>query len=145
MRAPRTGRLAAGVLGALALVFGAASWKLGYWVYGAPGPGLLPLGVSALLAVCAALLVRAPPAPDEDAGLGGVPLAAFALLCAYGAALPWGGIVLPSVVFGALWMRFLHQRPLFTSLLASALVSGAGAVLFKVLLRIPLPLWPGSS
>jgi hypothetical protein len=143
--APRglsTGRIAACVLGALALVFCAASWKLGYWIKGAPGPGLLPLGTSVLLAICAAVLVRAPAEPDEAAALGHTPLAAFALLCAFGLALPWGGVVLSSVVFGTLWMRFLHQRPLLASLLVSALLSAAGAALFKVVLKIPLPLWP---
>lgn len=142
MRAPRTGGLAAGMLGMLALVFCAASWKLGYWVKAAPGPGLLPLGTSLLLMLCATFLLRAPPAPDEDPGFGKAPLTAFALLCAYGLALPWGGIVIPSVIFGALWMRLLHRRPLAVSLVVSALVCGAGAILFKVLLKMPLPLWP---
>lgn len=145
-RAPHLpGRLAASVLGTLALVFGAASWKLGYWVNGAPGPGLLPLGTSVLLAACAALLVGAPPAPEEEAGLGRLPLVAFALLCAYGIALPWGGMVVPSVIFGVLWMRLLHQRPVLISLIVSALVTGAGALLFKALLKVPMPLWPGMS
>ncbi len=141
----RTGRLAAWVLGALALVFCAASWKLGYWIKGAPGPGLLPLGTSLLLAVCAAFLVRAPGLPDEDPGFGKAPLMAFALLCAYGLSLPWGGVVLPSVVFGTLWMRLLHKRPVLASIAVSALVSGVGAMLFKGMLRIPLPLWPAIS
>lgn len=141
----RTGRLAAWALGALALVFCAASWKLGYWIKGAPGPGLLPLGTSLLLAVCAVFLVRAPGLPEEDAGFGKAPLAAFALLCAYGLSLPWGGVLLPSVAFGTVWMRFLHQRPVLASLAVSTLVSGAGALLFKGMLKIPLPLWPAIS
>lgn len=138
----RTGRVAACSLGALALVFCVASWKLGYWVKGAPGPGLLPLGTSVLLGLCAAFLVRAPAVADEDAGFAGAPLAAFALLCAYGVALPWGGVVLPSIVFGVLWMRLLHRRPVLASIVVSVLMSGAGAAMFKVALKIPLPLWP---
>ena len=130
------------MLGLLALVFCAASWKLGYWVKGAPGPGLLPLGAALLLLLCVTFLVRAPPATDEDPAFGKTPLGAFALLCAYGLAVPWGGIVIPSVIFGALWMRLLHQRPLIASFVISALVCGAGATLFKVMLKIPLPLWP---
>ena len=145
MFAMRTGRVAAGALGALAVVFCVASWKLGYWIKGAPGPGLLPLGTSLLLAACAAFLVRAPAVDDEDPGFGGAPLAAFALLCAYGVSLPWGGVVLPSVVFGTLWMRLLHKRPVLASIAISAVMSGAGAVLFKVALKIPLPLWPAIS
>ncbi len=145
MPALRTGRLAACVLGALALVFCMASWKLGYWIKGAPGPGLLPLGTSLLLALCAVFLVRAPGLPEEDAGFGKAPLVAFALLCAYGLVLPWGGVVLPSLVFGTLWMRLLHRRPVLASLAASALVSGGGALLFKGMLKIPLPLWPAIS
>jgi hypothetical protein len=137
-----TGRIAACALGALAAVFCAASWKLGYWVRGSPGPGLLPLGTSVLLALCAVGLVRAPAEPEEAGRIGRAPLVAFALLCAYGLALPWGGVVPSSVVFGALWMRLLHQRPLLASLVVSALVTGVGAVLFRVLLKIPLPLWP---
>jgi hypothetical protein len=142
MRALRTDRIAACLLGVLALVFCAASWKLGYWVKGAPGPGLLPLGTSVLLEVCAIFLLRAPSAPDEATGFGWTPVVAFALLCAYGLCLPWGGIVIPSVVFGTLWMRMLSRRPLAASLVISALVCGAGATLFKVVLKIPLPLWP---
>jgi hypothetical protein len=145
MRVPHTGRLAACLLGLLALVFCGASWKLGYWVKGAPGPGLLPLGTSVLLATCAIFLVGAPRAPDEAAGFGRTPLAAFALLCGYGLSLPWGGIVIPSVVFGVLWMRMLHQRPVMASLFVSALLCGAAAMLFKVVLKIPLPLWPASA
>ena len=141
----QTSRVAACALGALAVVFCVASWKLGYWVKGAPGPGLLPLGTSLLLGACAAFLVRAPAVADEDPGFAGAPLVAFALLCAYGVALPWGGVVLPSVMFGTLWMRFLHQRPVLASIAVSVLLSGAGAALFKVALKIPLPLWPSIS
>ena len=142
MLAMRTSRVAACALGALAVVFCVASWKLGYWVKGAPGPGLLPLGTSLLLGACAVFLVRAPAVADEDSGFGSAPLVAFALLCAYGVALPWGGVVLPSVAFGTFWMRFLHQRPVLASMAVSVLLSGAGAALFKVALKIPLPLWP---
>ncbi|MBE0616192.1 MAG: tripartite tricarboxylate transporter TctB family protein [Burkholderiales bacterium] len=139
------GRLVAGMFMTLALVFGAASWKLGYWVHGEPGPGLLPLGTSLLLAVCAAFLYGPPREPEEAVVLERLPLVAFALLCAYGLALPWGGMVLPSVIFGVLWMRLLHQRPFLVSLIVSALVTGAGTLMFKVLLKVPMSLWPGMS
>lgn len=137
------GLLVAGMFMALALVFGAASWKLGYWVSGEPGPGLLPVGTSLLLLACAVLLFRSPREPEEDAALGRLPLLAFALLCAYGIALPWGGMLVPSVIFGVLWMRLLHQRPVLASLIVSVLVTSAGVLLFKVLLKVPMALWPG--
>lgn len=143
--APAPGRLVAGMFLTLALVFGAASWKLGYWLSGEPGPGLLPLGTGLLLAVCAALLFGSSREPEEAVVLGRLPLVAFALLCAYGLALPWGGMVLPSVIFGVLWMRLLHQRPVLVSLIVSALVTGAGTLIFKGLLKMPMSLWPTMS
>ena len=145
MRLPRAApqQLVATLLAVLALVFGVASSRLGYLVDGIPGPGLLSLGASVLLAGCASLLLFAPTPAEEASRIGVAPVVAFGLLCVYGVALPWGGTLLPSAVVGTLWMRLLHQRPWFVSLVISTVLSIAGAGLFSILFKVPLPLWPG--
>jgi hypothetical protein len=136
------GRAATVVLVLLAVVFGGASWKLGYWVHEGPGPGLLPLVAAVALLISASVLLSGRPLPEEDRAFSPAALAGLALLAAYGAALPWAGLVLPSFLFATLWMKLLNQRRLWVSLLASAAIVAGGTLLFKALLGVPVPLWP---
>lgn len=136
------GRLAAGILGLLALAFAGASWKLGYWAQGMPGPGLLPLATSVLLLPAAVLLLRAPPTEDEVPTLSVRSLAGLALCTACALAMPALGMVIPSVVLATLWMRLWGGRSWIGAALYAAAIVGALVLLFVVALSVPVPLWP---
>lgn len=130
------------MLGVLGLLFAGASWKLGYFAGGQPGPGLLPAAAGAMLLPLALLLARAPLEPEDERTLGGRPLAGLGLLAAYCLAMPWAGMVLPTFVAGALWMRLLHGRPTVSSVFWSALLCATFIGGFIFLLKVPMPLWP---
>jgi hypothetical protein len=139
----RPARLAAVILGLLALGFGVASWSLGYWIDGLPGPGLLPLGTSLLLLPAVVVLFRAPPEPDDEASLSPRSLAGIGMCGACALAMPWLGIALPGWALGLLWMRWFGARSWLAAGAAAALIIGALAGLFVVALKVPMPLWPG--
>ncbi|MGE0874295.1 MAG: tripartite tricarboxylate transporter TctB family protein [Burkholderiales bacterium] len=135
-------RLAAGILGLLALAFAGASWKLGYWGQGLPGPGLLPLATSVLLLPAAVLLLRAPPTEEEAPALAARSLAGLALCTACALAMPALGMVVPSVALATVWMRLWGGRSWIGALLYAAAIVGALALLFVSALGVPVPLWP---
>ena len=136
------GRISAAFLAVLALAFAGASWRLGYFSAGQPGPGLLPAAAGVLLFPIAVLLVRAPLEPGDEHSLAARSLGGLALLGACCVTMPWAGVVLPSFATAALWMRLLHGRPAVISMLSSALLCAAFIWGFVALLKVPLPLWP---
>jgi hypothetical protein len=135
-------RLAAAILGALAVAFGAASWKLGYWVQGVPGPGLLPLGTSVLLLPAVFFLLRTPLAPDDETTLSKTALLGLALCGGCALVMPWLGAVLPAIALATLWMRLFGRRPWPSSLFMASVMVAALALLFIAALKVPVPLWP---
>lgn len=138
-------RQAAGFLGLLALGFGVGSWSLGYWIQGVPGPGLLPLGTSILLAPAAIYLFRAPLEPGDEASLAAKGLIGFALCAACALAMPYLGIAIPGGVLALLWMRFFGSRSwLSAGLISVAMIAGLYS-LFVLALKVPMPMWPGAQ
>jgi putative tricarboxylic transport membrane protein len=128
----------------LALVFGLGAFRLGFWQEGVPGPGLLPFITSlALLPIALRLLLR-PRSVPEAGPLRAMPLLALAVLAVYGAVVARLGFVGPSLVLLAVWRRAFHGGSWRVAAVTSlALVIGA-VLLFRTLLGVPLPLWPGS-
>ena len=134
--------LAGGMLAGLALVFGSASFKLGFFVDGVPGPGLLPLGAAVLLLPLVVVAVASKPISEEDFGLSWAPLLGIGALLVYAALLPKIGFAPGTGVLMILWARFLHGRSWFESIVFSAVIVAVASVGFRVLLGVPLPLLP---
>ena len=135
-------RVSAAGLVLLALTFGLGSFALGFRHEGVPGPGLLPLLTSALLLPVGVRLLLRPALLPGAAPVRATPLLALALLAVYGAALPWGGFVAPTGVFLAVWVVAFHRRPLAHAIVLALCLSAGAALLFRVLLGVPMPLWP---
>lgn len=133
--------LAVGMLGALALIFGIGAFRLGFWVDDGPGPGLLPLVVSLLLVPMLVLVLREP-LPSDEAGFGGGPLSAIVLVLIYAAILPRAGFVLSTLVMLLMWIRLFYRQSWFRSAVCSASLTVLGLVIFNVLLKVPMQLFP---
>lgn len=135
-------RIAAAALGLLALVFGVGSFALGFRQEGVPGPGVLPLLTSALLLPIALRLLVRPALLAGAEPLRATPGVALVLLAAYGATLPHAGFALPTLALLAVWAVAFHRRPLVHALGLATLLTAGTVVLFRLLLGVPLPLWP---
>jgi hypothetical protein len=130
------------MLAGLALVFGAASFKLGFFVDGVPGPGLLPLGAAALLLPLVVVALAAKPIAEEEFRLGLAPLLGIVALLVYAALLPKLGFAPGTAVLMVLWARFLHGRSWLEAIVFAAVIVALASGVFRVLLGVPLPLLP---
>ena len=135
-------RIAAAGLVLLALLFGVGSFQLGFRQEGVPGPGLLPALTSVLLLPIAGRLLLRPSLLPGAEPLRPTPLRALAVLAVYGAVLPYGGFVVPTIVFLVLWVVAFHRRPLPQAVVLAVLLSAGAVALFHLLLGVPMPLWP---
>ena len=135
--------LAGGMLAGLALVFGAASFKLGFFVDGVPGPGLLPLGAAALLLPLVGVTLASKVIAEEEFSLSWAPLLGILALLVYAGLLPKVGFAAGTLVLMILWARFLHGRSWLESILFAAAIVGLASAVFRLLLGVPLPLLPG--
>ncbi len=128
----------------LALVFGLGAFKLGFWQEGVPGPGLLPFITSVALLPIALRLLFWPRTVPDAGPLRPMPLVALVVLAVYGVLVARLGFIGPSLVLLAVWRRAFHGGSWLAAAVTSvALVIGA-VLLFRTLLGVPLPLWPGS-
>jgi hypothetical protein len=134
--------LAGGMLAGLALVFGAASFRLGFFVDGVPGAGLLPLGAAALLLPLVVLALASRSIPEEEFRLGRAPLLGIVALLVYGVLVPKVGFAPATAVLMVLWARFLHGRSWLEAIVFAAAIVATASILFRVLLGVPLPLLP---
>ncbi len=128
----------------LAVVVGWESRNLGFLTGGVPGPGLLPLLATGLLAICGIGLVlqRSAPAtaipwpPREARGKIYGSTAAFLL---YAGLVPVGGFfaatAILSTVLSAWWGGYRWR----VAILFGALSAGGMLILFDLLLGVPLP------
>lgn len=133
--------IAALLLAALAAVFLHGGLRLGLWVDGGPGPGLLPAIVAAaMLGLIAAMLFTA---LEDDGGFKREPLIAVALLCGFALMAPRTGIVAPTVLLIFAWVKLLHGQSWLRAALLSVALTAAGIGLFRVLLKVPIPLVTG--
>ena len=134
--------LAGAMLGGLAFDFGAASFRLGFFVDGVPGPGLLPLGIAALLLPLVVVALASKPIAEEEFGLGLAPLLGIVALLVYAALLPKVGFAPGTAALMIVWARFLHGRSWLEAMVFAAVIVAAASVVFRLLLGVPLPLLP---
>ncbi|MGQ0543862.1 MAG: tripartite tricarboxylate transporter TctB family protein [Betaproteobacteria bacterium] len=109
----------------------------------APGPGLFPVAVGALLvgtsAVAALAAWHRPSAPPEALGpfAWRIP-ALLGVLAGCGWLLGTAGFVVAATLLAAVVLALERQRPAWAVLLAAVAISGATAFAFR-LLGVPLP------
>jgi putative tricarboxylic transport membrane protein len=136
-------RVAVVLLSTLAVVFAVGAYRLGFWNDEMPGPGLLPFAAAALLLPLLAVVWRE--CVPEEEPFRGSPLAATALTCAYAAVLPYAGFLLPTVILVVTWVRMFHRQGWGRAVLLGTGLTALATILFAVLLKVPMPLWPGRS
>ncbi len=136
-------RLTTILLAVMAAVFVVGGFRLGLWIDGGPGPGLMPSLSAALLLVLLVPMVLGAPR-DEDA-LRWEPLFAVALGGAFALLAPRIGMVAPAVVMITLWVKVLHGQSWLRSGLLGLCLTAAGVLVFHVALKVPMPLLPGVS
>ncbi len=133
-------RVAALLLAVLALTFGVGGLRLGVWVDGTPGPGLLPFAAALLLFPLVVLMLREENAAEEP--FRAAPVAAIAISCLYAALLPRAGFIVATVILVLAWVRFFHEQSWLRAALISICLTAAGVGLFGVALKVPMPLFP---
>jgi hypothetical protein len=62
----RESALASAVLTAVGLIAAVHAWRIGWWVDGAPGPGLMPLAAAIMLSIFAGLGLLRPSVPEGE-------------------------------------------------------------------------------
>lgn len=133
--------VAAALIAVVAVAFGFASWKLGFWTDDGPGPGLLPFAAAILLAPALFLILREE--FDSSERFHPRPLAAIIVLCIYAFALPYLGFLIPTVVLIVAWVRWLERQSLFRGLIIATFLIVFGWVVFVYLLKVPMKMLPG--
>jgi putative tricarboxylic transport membrane protein len=131
------------LLAATAIIFAGGAVRLGFWTEDGPGPGLLPFATTMLLLPLLVLVLRERVTDEEP--FRAAPLAAILLTCVYAAALPYLGFLLPTLVLIVAWVRLFHTQGWIRAVTLSIALTAAGTVLFAVLLKVPMPLFPAWS
>lgn len=133
--------VAAAMLAALAILFGVGAFKLGFWVDDTPGPGLLPLVIAILLLPLLFVAMREP-IPSGETSFKGSPIVGIMFTVIYALALPHTGFVPASVLLLLVWIRLFYGQGWIGAITCSAALTAAGVVIFNVLLKVPMPLFP---
>jgi hypothetical protein len=142
-------RILALAFGLFGVVWIVEARKLAYWSDFAPGSGFLPywLGV-VIVALAVFQLVQSFRAPAAAAAGEGAPrrtarvglIVGGLFLCL--AALPWVGFPVAIAAYLAYLVGFVERRPIGDVLLVAFGASLALWLIFKVWLRVPLPVGP---
>ena len=137
------------VLIGLGAVVATGTLSLPYWSDVTPGPAFAARWVSVISVLLGGLLVwqafsRAEDFPIEwpdHAGAMSV-VRTSSLLWSFCLALPFAGFALAGAVFMMAMLMWVQRRPLWPSVLATAITIGAGHAIFIKWLGIKLPLGP---
>lgn len=127
----------------LAAAFALGSFKLGFWVDGVPGPGVLPLVAAILLLLVIAVAWIGGPQDDDEQTYAPVAGVALLVILVYAGAAPYGGMVLATFALIAVWVRYLHAQTWLRAVAVAAGLVAANVLLFGFLLKVQLPLGPG--
>ena len=143
----RTAYLSTGGFGLLlSVAYLAAALELPLGEMDAPGAGLFPVMVGAILGFASLATVwegwRAKQAEGIDIPAGSDRrrlLALILLLAGYFAAMPWLGYSLSSWLFALLLIRLLAPLPWLRCALYAAVMTGVIYLFFIFLLKVPMP------
>lgn len=127
---------------AVGLFFLASGWSLAYGIPADMGPGFLPLTVSAILIVIGAIeLIRAARVPGESVDFKfKQPAIILITIVAFGFLLEKIGAILAVLLLMVTTAR-LHKNFNLKNFLLSYLVVVSLILIFKIVLKSPLPLW----
>jgi hypothetical protein len=107
-----------------------------------PGPGLMPLMLAVLLAVLALAAAAARDWPRPQPVAVARTLAAAAVIAAWPLALPRLGFALTTGLGLLLLARVVDETPWARLAVFAAVATAAAVLVFRVLLRVPLPAGP---
>ncbi|HRF07659.1 MAG TPA: tripartite tricarboxylate transporter TctB family protein [Xanthobacteraceae bacterium] len=133
--------VAVALIAAVAVAFGVASWRLGFWTDDGPGPGLLPFAAAVLLAPVLLLILREE--FDSSERFHPRPLTAILVLCAYAFVLPYLGFLIPTALIIIAWVRWFEQQSFLKGAVIAAFLLVSGWVIFVYLLKVPMKMLPG--
>ncbi len=127
----------------LAVPVGLASWGFEVGSFRSPGAGFWPFLVSLCIAGLGAVLALRPDrdfrrAPAEGSRWWGFTLALCAL-AGFTMALEPAGYVVTTCAFLLVQLRWVERRTWRTSVLTAFLAATTSFVVFRVLLKVPLP------
>ena len=130
----------------LSIVVLLGTWPLSYWSGTAPGPGFLPvwlaLGGTVLFVLQCVEAFRSRDGLLNDWPDGSAlarPLASIIGLTAFGVFLPILGTLLTAALFVIFVLIFVLQRPIWPTLLTTAIILAVLEMVFARWLSIPLP------
>jgi len=131
----------AALLGGLLLAY--TGWKLDPGTSRLPGPGFFPLLIALSMGGLGVWLFLHPGLSEKSlrpADSRWIPffIALFSLI-AYAAILSGLGYLLTTFGFLVIQLRWVEKRSWITSLVTAALAAGISLLLFRVLLKVPLP------
>ena len=139
-------RLELGVGVALLLLGVFAAWEGARMPQGTaalPGPGMLPVALGVLLALCSAVLIATSSKADERVAIGHRHVAA-GLLMVLAAGLLWerAGFLITGTLFLFVLLWTLSPLGWWRSLIAAAVGAAAARFVFQNLLNVVLPPLP---
>lgn len=129
------------VLGVLGVVFAAGGLRLGLWLDGGPGPGLLPAAAAVLMLVLLGATLWSWPKVEES--FKPEPLAAIAICGLYAVLAPRIGFLVPTIALVVAWVKLLHGQTWLSAILVGFGITGICIAVFSFLLSVPMPLLVG--
>jgi hypothetical protein len=131
----------AALLGGILLAY--TGWKLDPGTSKLPGPGFFPLLIALTMGGLGGWLFLRPGPAEKSLRSGDSQWIPFSLallsLIGYAAILDGFGYLLSTFGFLVVQLRWVEKRGWITSLLTAALAAGISLLLFRVLLKVPLP------
>jgi hypothetical protein len=131
----------AALMGGILLVV--VGWRLGPGTSQLPGPGFFPLLIACTMSGLGIWLILRPgsgetPLPPESSRWNAF---AIALISIFGYAMVLNGIgyVVATFALLAVQLRWVEKQSWSTSLLVSGIAATVSLVVFRVLLKVPLP------
>ena len=108
-----------------------------------PGPGMLPLGLGVLMAVCALVLIVVRTSAEEPVKLGNREVVC-ALLAVLAAGMLWerAGFLITATLFLSALLWILSPLGWWRSIIAAAAAAAVARYLFQNLLNVVLPPLP---
>lgn len=133
--------VAALALGALGLAFCLGAFRLGFWTDDGPGPGLLPVAVGALLIPLLIVGLREQ-VTESETPFEIKPLIAIGATAAYALIVPLTGFVPATLMLLMVWIGGLYRQSWSRAAVTSVCLTAGGILIFVVLLKVPLKLFP---
>lgn len=118
-------------------------WRLGLGTSQLPGPGFFPLLIACTMSGLGISLILRPGSeektiPPESSRWNALAIALISI-CGYAMVLSEIGYLVSTCALLAVQLRWVEKQTWSTSLLTAGIAAGVSLVVFRVLLKVPLP------